>query len=410
MNRTNRNWLPGYCDPEALLPKVPETSALFSRRPYLIQDFVGKLVSLLGSDEIAKTGFEYDPKRVVPCRWKCSDESLFGVDLALYAYTRAYPFDKGEIGGCFNAASIGAAVHHGSINIDIGGSHVGYEAGPGGGSFGRIWRPAEEKHSTDCGYLMGVLAPFQQVYRDASENILLCQPEGARPMVSIPNEYVQPTWSSDRIKLLVDLERFTCGEVEYEQEHPFTHTQLGRSLFHVHPEYLASLDPDVARSLCTPAQKPIGDNLTQAMFNIWDSEAELANGRPKLGILPYMKYILAARYAPAGLKAAIVNTALEHNQLTDAVRTEPYRPFDFVSFTGVFIDTFNEGAGNYVNLFQPMGLSVKPRGRTHEVSFSAAELHELLENTPLAEPHMALEGIFGHARPQSSLDDFTFEP
>ena len=44
-----------------------------------------------------------DYRRVVPCRWKCSDESLFSVDLSIWAYTRAFPFDKGKTGGMYNA-------------------------------------------------------------------------------------------------------------------------------------------------------------------------------------------------------------------------------------------------------------------------------------------------------------------
>ena len=41
-----------------MLPKIPETRALFSERPLLIQDFVGKGISFLLSDEIKKMGVE----------------------------------------------------------------------------------------------------------------------------------------------------------------------------------------------------------------------------------------------------------------------------------------------------------------------------------------------------------------
>ena len=410
MKRTNRSWLPSYCDPDALLPKIPETRVLFSRPPYLIRDFIGKVISFLESDEVKKIGLDYDPRRAVPCRWKCSDESLFGVDLAIYAHTRAYPFDKGRIGGYFNADSIRAAVKHGSINVDVGGSHVGYVPGEGGGTFGKIWRPAEKCHSTNCGHLMAVTAPFERAYKDACNNILLFEPEGARPMVSIPNEYVQPTWSTERIKLLVDLDRFTNGEVEYQQELPYTHTQMGRSLFFVHRQFLDSLDFTVAREFCTPRPKRIGQHLTHAYFNLSDSEAELQDGRPLERLLPYMKFILAAQHSPVGLKAAVVNTSLEHNRLTDAVRNEQYRDYDFVSFSGVFIDMYCEDVRSYVNLFQPMGMSIKPHGRTRESEFSPDQIHEIVQRMPLAEPRMPLEGVFGFDRPQSALDDFTFEP
>ena len=410
MRRTNRIWLPEYCNPDALLPKIPETRTLFRRPPYLIRDFIGKVISFLESDEVKKIGLEYDPRRVVPCRWKCSDESLFGVDLAIYAHTKAYPFDKGRIGGYFNADSIAAAVHHGSINVDIGGSHVGYVPGDGGGQFGKIWRPATRCHSTNCGHLMAVINPFERVYKDACNNILLLRPDGERPMVSIPNEYVQPTWSTERIKLLVDLDNFTYGEVEYRKDLPHTHTQMGRSLFHVHPLFLDSLGEEAAREFYTPRPHRIGRHLTHGFFSIWDSEAELQDGRPVQRLLPYMKFILSARHSPVGLKAAVVNTALEHNRLTDAVRIEQYRDYDFVSFSGVFIDQYCEDVRSYVNLFQPMGMSIKPRGRTREREFSPEQIHEIMERMPLATPRMPLDGVFGFERPQSVLDDFTFEP
>jgi len=410
MLRTNRDWLPFYCNPDALLPKIPETRALFQWKPYLIQDFIGKSISFLESDDVRKLGFDWDYRRVVPCRWKCSDESLFGVDLAIWAHTRAYPFDKGMIGGRFNPGSLGAAVHHGSINVDIGGSHVGYVPGSGGGSFGRIWRPAEQQYSTDCGYLCALLAPFIKVYEDACKNIRVYRPMGERALVSIPNEYVQPTWSSERVKLLVDLERFTDGEVDYVHSKSHTHTQLGRSLFYLNRDFLEHLDEETARRCCSPTPTRIGSLLGHRYFNIWDSEAEVHNGLPEQRLLPYIKFILAAQHSPTTLKAAVVNTAIEHNRLTDTVRSGDYRDYDFVSFSGVFIDHYSDAAKAYVNLFMPMGMTVKPRGRTREVEFSPEEIHDIFQKLPSAEPRIPLESIFDYERPDHILEEFTFEP
>ena len=410
MPRTNRNWLPNYCNPDALLPKIPETRALFVHRPYLIQDFVGKAISFLGSDEVKKLGFEYDPRRVVPCRWKCSDECLFGVDLAIFAYTRNYPFDKGKIGGRINPVSIGAAVRHGSINVDVGGSHVGYVPGAGGGSFGKIWRPAERRYGNDCGYLSGVVEPFLKVYKDACNSVLVVQPHGERALVSVPNEYVQPTWSSERIKLLVDLDTLTDGEVDYRQARPHTHTMVDRSLFYLHPRFLDKLSTEDVVELCTPEPRRIGSYLIHRYFNIWDTEAELTAGLPTNRLLLYIKFILAARHSPEPLKAAVVNTALSHNKLSDAVRAGAYRDYGFVSFSGIFIDTYSRQSRSYVNLFQPMGMTIKPKGRTRQREFSPEEIHEVFGRMPLAEPAMPLEGVFGYEQSTHVLDSFTFEP
>ena len=102
MTQTTRNWLPVYCHPDTLLPAVQETITLFSHPPYLFQDFVGQAIAFLRSDSVRKMGFDYDPAKALPCKWKCADESVFGVDLILHAYSGHYPFDKGRIGGCFN--------------------------------------------------------------------------------------------------------------------------------------------------------------------------------------------------------------------------------------------------------------------------------------------------------------------
>ena len=63
-------------------------------------------------EQARDAGFTQDPGAALPCKWKCADESLFGVDLAIYAFTGQYPFDKGLIGGRINEPSIAAAVHH----------------------------------------------------------------------------------------------------------------------------------------------------------------------------------------------------------------------------------------------------------------------------------------------------------
>jgi hypothetical protein len=402
--------LPAYCNPDALLPQIPDTRALFQRPPYLIQDFVGKAISFLRSHEMKGFGLDYDPSKVVPCRWKCSDESLFGVDLAIWAHTRAYPFDKGKIGAIFNPRALGAAVHHGSINVDIGGSHVGYLPGDDGGTFGRIWRPATGSYSTDCGYLSGLIAPYVRIYDDACDNILVHQPPGDRPRISVPNEYIQPSWSSGRVKLLVDLDTLTDGEVDYQQGQVHAHTQIGRSLFHLHDRFLERLDEASARACCSPQPTPIGRLLTHRYFNMWDEEANLRAGLPERRIKLYMKYIVAAQHTPAPLKAAVVNTAIEHNRLTDAVRADEYLGYDFVSFSGVFIDVYSAEVGSYVNLFLPVGMIIKPRGRSREREFSPEEIDHVLQAMPVAAPEIPLERVFDYQRPDAVLQQFTFAP
>ena len=61
-------------------------------------------------------------------------------------------------------------------------------------------------------------------------------------------------------------------------------------------------------------------------------------------------------------------------------------------------------------MFQPMGMTIKPKGRTREQEFSPGEIHEIMARMSLAEPAMPLDGVFGHKRPTSVLKSYTFEP
>jgi hypothetical protein len=406
---SNREWLPPYCEPHSFLPSVQETVILFSRPPFLFSDFVGRAAAFLRSDRVAKTGFEFDPKRALPCKWKCSDESLFGVDLCLYAYSGFYPFDKGLIGGRFNEASLGAAVRHSPINVDFGGSHVGYIPGPDGGTFGHVKRQLhDEDDSTDCGYLMALIAPFKQVYDDACKNILMFRPEGEQVMISIPNEFLQPTWSSHKVKLLVDLERLTWGVVPYDVKKAHTHKVAARSLFYVNPRFLDDLPTAASDRFRTPRRVHIGPELTSDTFNIFDAFAQLKDGSPVQRLLPYMKYILSSKVAPYPVKAAVTNANIEYNNLTDAVRTEAFRPHSFASFTGVFIDVYDSKLDSYVNLFQPVGITIKPAGRTREVEIAPEEIHHIFGKLKPARPMLPLKGVLGYDDASHVLKDFSY--
>ena len=171
-------------------------------------------------------------------------------------------------------------------------------------------------------------------------------------LVSIPNEYLQPGWSSHRIKLLIDIERFTENIVTYDINKPYTHKIAGRTLFYLSEEFFSTLTPEQAESFGSTEQTPIGIELTADYFNIYDSQAELGcDGAPDDRLLPYIKWILSSKLAPYQLKAAVTNTNIEYNKLTDSVRSEDFKPYGFASFTGIFIDIFDEELGYYINLF-----------------------------------------------------------
>ena len=74
---------------------------------------------------------------------------------------------------------------------------------------------------------MGLMAPFKSIYDDACRSILLHKPAD-RVLLSVPNEFLQPDWSSHRVKLLIDVERLCDGLVAYEDDEPHTHKLAGR--------------------------------------------------------------------------------------------------------------------------------------------------------------------------------------
>ncbi len=411
MTRTNRTWLPSYCEPNAFLPKIQETRTLFSNPPYLFGDFVGRALRFLQSETVEKTGFRYVPDKTLPCQWKCADESVFGATLAIYGYTGQYPFDKGGIGGMFNQNSVGAAVHHGAINVDFGGAHTGYLPGPHGGSFGSIWRPLQQEFSTDCGHLMSVLSPFRQVYDDACQSILVISGDDDRLMLSVPNEFIQPNWSGQSVKLIVDLDNLTSEDVPYDVERPQTHTPLGRSLFYLHPAFIENLPDDVVRQYHEKRNVPIGLDLTHQYFHIFDTDTALdAQGIPLQRLNLYMKYILSSRYSSDALKVAIVKTSLEQNKLTDTVRSPMYREYSFASFTGIFLDLYHEPTNNYVNLFQPVGLSIKPAGSTQCVEWLPEEIFRHFDMLEPIEPAYMKLGEPTKEDVRGILESFTYQP
>lgn len=403
--------LPDYLKMDGVLPSIQETRSVFAEKPLLFQDFVGKGLSYLRSSEVKKMGFDFPPERILPSKWRCADESLFGVDLTLFAYTGHYPFDKGKIGGVFNEGSVGAAVHHGKINVDFGGSHSGYVPGGKGGSFGSIWRPLAQEYSTDCGAMMAFLKPFTEVYTDACDNILFMKPGGKKVMVSIPNEFIHPSLSSTPVKLLLNLDGLTQGPVAFDPKKEYTHTAPGRSLFWAHPGFLKELPPGEKKRLSGAKAAPVGKNLTASCFEIFDENMKVDRwGLPEERLILYMKHIVSDRLAPPGLKAAIINTNIEHNRLADTVRQPAYQPYSFACFTGIFIDLFEEKVNNYVNLFAPLGLTLKPAGATKEIEITHQELRRKLKRLKVAEPRVPLENVLGYKRPAKTLARFTYRP
>ena len=230
-------------------------------------------------------------------------------------------------------------------------------------------------------------------------------------MASIPNEYLQPNWSAHHVKLLIDLDTFSAGEVEYNETQAHTHTPVARSLFYVHPDFIKQLSAGEAEKLTRSGPMPIGHRLTPSFFNIYDTNAVLdEHGLPEERLLPYMKDIVGARHSPPSLKASIVNTILEHNRLTEAVRDVEYKDYSFASFSGVFIDIYDQESDNYLNLFQPVALTIKPEGRMQEIELLPEEIHSRFDRLEPVEPRLPLNRLIGDISPDRIVSLFTYRP
>ena len=88
-------------------------------------------------------------------------------------------------------------------------------------------------------------------------------------------------------------------------------------------------------------------------------------------------------------------------------RDRRHRPQDF---TGIFIDMFNEKVSNYLNLYQPLGVSIKPAGSTRLVELLTEEIHDIFDKIPPAESVMPLGNVMGFEPPSDAVESFTFQP
>ena len=131
---------------------------------------------------------------------------------------------------------------------------------------------------------------------------------------------------------------------------------------------------------------------------------------PARRLLLYIREIVASTDCPPILKACIVNTCLEHNHLSDTSRLPAFRENSFVSFTGLFIDLFDEPTRTYRNLFQPVALTIKPPGTVRERILTHEELRTRLEAVTGLRPKVVLGLALGQADRDRLTSLFTFQP
>ncbi len=418
MSVNTNDWVPTHARPTAFLPATVAPETVFEPPPFEVSEFVRRALGMLASDRwIRAAGKEFDRTRLLPCKWKCADESLFSVDLVLHACTGQFPFDKGKLGGRFNPESLPAAFHHGPYHLDLGGSHVGVvEDGTGHLEVGYVTRPLQGTRSTDCGWLMQVLAPFKRVHDQACESILLARTDDTLRL-TVPNEYLHPGWSTSPVKLLLNLDALgahraetSSGDRTRRRQEPLNSSRTstagphatagpvaGCTTFAIPPDFVERLSNRQRLRLEAGEVVPVGQGLRPHDFHLYSTETVTdRDGLPVDRLLLYVKEIVAGGRAPYPLTGALINACIEYNALTDALRQDAFRPYGAASFTGVFIDRYDEALGTYVNFFAPVAFSLKIPGAREIIELNAAELrNELLEVRP-ADPARPLTAVLGY--------------
>jgi hypothetical protein len=121
----------------------------------------------------------FEPGRMLPSRAFCSDESQGYPSILIAKHFGTFPFNHGRGGAIVATQRHGPFAEHGRDLVIIQASHVGYDPETRAfGSYRRIHaEPAE--HTSTCGKLAAVMAPYEREYQFARNNVLLERCDGS---------------------------------------------------------------------------------------------------------------------------------------------------------------------------------------------------------------------------------------
>lgn len=252
------------------------------------------------------------PGQIVPSRAFCSDESQGFPILMLAKHFGGFPFDHGRVGGTVATGRHGPHAHHGEDMVIVQASHVGFD--PQSGEFGQFRRlqTKDGRASSNCGKIVGTLAPYQADLDFARSHIWLEIVDGQktvlvdRSLVSggTPKKglciVVEQVSASGLIPIetLSHALRFPAGE-SFVERVGAAHWQAGQRV-------------------------EIGESLPAACFFFTGhlgQKRETGKFQLERNIIPAMPDILT-HTAPA-LAAAVVNTQAEFDRAYRSIETEP---------------------------------------------------------------------------------------
>ena len=129
----------------------------------------------------------FEAGNIMPSRAFCSDENQGFPIILIAKHFGAFPFNHGQVGGILATDRHGPHADHGKDLVIIQASHVGYD--PATETFGHYCRlqTLDNRKSTTCGKIGGVLKWYQDEYRFAQNNIYLDK-EGDKRTITIDNQ------------------------------------------------------------------------------------------------------------------------------------------------------------------------------------------------------------------------------
>lgn len=243
----------------------------------------------------------FDMANVMPSRAFCADENQGFPIILITKHFGAFPFNHGRAGGIVATNRHGPHAHHGNDMVIIQASHVGYDPETETfGSYCRLQTPDDKKTST-CGKIAGVIEWYQEEYEFAQKNIYLSR-EGDLRTLTIDNQLLDDRRTEglflelDRMIVMADGKRMLLRTLSTSRIYVASETFCESLPEHTWPE---------------SGRISIGHHLDSEMFFYRRHSSEDVEGSHQLedNLLDAMPWIVTSS-APM-LVAAQINTQAE---------------------------------------------------------------------------------------------------
>lgn len=272
----------------------------------------------------------FEPGRMLPSRAFCSDESQGYPTILITKHFGTFPFNHGRGGAIVATQRHGPFAEHGQDLVIIQASHVGYD--PDNREFGTYRRIHAERaeHTTSCGKLAAIAAPYLQEYRFAQRSIVLERCQGTL-CVRIDNGLLRGNRTEG---LLLNLRRL----VERDSDGDFTPIRT----YSTSKSFVAAASLQRAWPDSEPREGQriqIGSRLGPNMFSFIRELDDTLEGRDQqeLGLIGAMPWIVTS---PRPLLAAAqINTQVEFDRaFRTAAQAPSYRGKRLLHISGLNID------------------------------------------------------------------------